>query len=124
MKKFIGAINGEPSSNVITHSKYVNSSLKGIKYVIFPGKSAFVLFCLFKLYTLTEVSIISLHPENKFAQIWDFIIILAIWYYAFYIPFHFGISGGYYTVYYTWFLVVNMIVNFTFILDTFLAFFR
>ena len=103
MKKFRGALrgsdnNGESSS--ITHpSKYnVNPSLKGIKYVIFP--------------------------ENKFAQIWDFIIILAIWYYAFYIPFHFGISGGYYTVYYTWFLVVNMIVNFTFILDTFLAFFR
>ena len=106
MKKFRGAIkssdNEEPSSSVsLTHSsKYVNvnPSLKGIKYVIFP--------------------------ENKFAQIWDFIIILAIWYYAFYIPFHFGISGGYYTVYYTWFLVVNMIVNFTFILDTFLAFFR
>ena len=103
MKKFRGAIiggdnnNGESSS--ITHpSKYVNPSLKGIKYVIFP--------------------------DNKFAQVWDFIIILAIWYYAFYIPFHFGISGGYYTVYYTWFLVVNMIINFTFILDTFLAFFR
>ena len=102
MKKFRRAIkggDGEESSSITHPSKYTsNPSLKGIKYVIFP--------------------------ENKFAQVWDFIIILAIWYYAFYIPFHLGISGGYYTVYYTWFLVVNMIVNFTFILDTFLAFFR
>ena len=106
--RFRGASNrgGESESTLVTHHNShhnrnnvpVNPSLKGIKYVIFP--------------------------DNKFAQVWDFIIILAIWYYAFYIPFHFGISGGYYTVYYTWFLVVNMIINLTFILDTFLAFFR
>ena len=51
MKKFRGAIKGsdneESSSTAITHkSNYVNPSLKGIKYVIFPGKFALVLFYL------------------------------------------------------------------------------
>jgi hypothetical protein len=36
-------------------------------------------------------------PENRIIQTWDFIMILSIWYCAFFIPFRFGISGGYYT---------------------------
>lgn len=44
--------------------------LHGIKYVIFP--------------------------ESFKVQIWDFIMILSIWYCALCIPFRFGISGGYY----------------------------
>lgn len=94
--RFRGASNGGGDSGVLAHHNShhnrnnvpVNPSLKGIKYVIFP--------------------------ENKHAQRWDFVMICSIWYYAFYIPFHFGISGGYYTVYYDGFLVFNMIVNATF----------
>lgn len=36
-------------------------------------------------------------PNNIIIQIWDFIMILSIWYCAFFIPFRFGISGGYFT---------------------------
>lgn len=122
MKLFKGASSGDgneedPSASAITPQHHntaieqhiphihtcnnkppVNPTLIGIKYVIFP--------------------------ENKFAQYWDFIVIMAIWYYAFYIPFHFGCSGGYYTMTNTGFMVFNMIVNMTFLVDTFLAFFR
>ena len=95
--RFMGASNGGGEWGVLAHHNShhnrnngpVNPSLKGIKYVIFP--------------------------ENKHAQRWDFVILWSIWYYAFYIPFHFGISGGYYTVYYDGFLVFNMIVNGTFL---------
>ena len=122
MKLFKGASSGDgneedPSASAITPQHHntaieqhiphihtcnnkppVNPTLIGIKYVIFP--------------------------ENKFAQYWDFIVIMAIWYYAFYIPFHFGCSGGYYTMTNTGFMIFNMIVNMTFLVDTFLAFFR
>ena len=96
--RFRGAINGggDSESTLANHNSHynrnnmpVNPSLKGIKYVIFP--------------------------ENKYAQWWDFVMICSIWYYAFYIPFHFGISGGYYTVYSDGFLAFNMIVNVTFL---------
>jgi hypothetical protein len=35
-------------------------------------------------------------PESIKVQIWDCVVILSIWYYALYLPFRFGISGGYY----------------------------
>ncbi|KAL7535358.1 hypothetical protein ACHAXR_006440 [Thalassiosira sp. AJA248-18] len=100
----------------------VNPSLKGIKYVIFP--------------------------DNRIAQVWDFVMILAIWYYSFYIPFNLGISGGCYSgnfvvllqinlcsylthsyhrwclVFYESYFIFNTIVNMAFFVDTFLAFFR
>lgn len=78
------AVNSEANGTITSHHRNdepMNPSLKGIKYVIFPN--------------------------NRYAQIWDFVMILSIWYYAFYIPFHFGISGGYYTVFYTWFTIFN-----------------
>mmetsp|Transcript_20538 Transcript_20538/g.44575 ORF Transcript_20538/g.44575 Transcript_20538/m.44575 type:complete len:568 (-) Transcript_20538:1001-2704(-) len=94
--------NGSSDPNgAITHHRnkeLVNPSLKGIKYVIFPN--------------------------NRWAQRWDMVMIMAIWYYAFYIPFHFGISAGYFTVYYDGFMIFNIIVNATFLVDTFLSFFR
>eukprot|EP00584_Thalassiosira_punctigera_P010985 CAMPEP_0172545316 /NCGR_PEP_ID=MMETSP1067-20121228/15255_1 /TAXON_ID=265564 ORGANISM="Thalassiosira punctigera, Strain Tpunct2005C2" /NCGR_SAMPLE_ID=MMETSP1067 /ASSEMBLY_ACC=CAM_ASM_000444 /LENGTH=538 /DNA_ID=CAMNT_0013332031 /DNA_START=233 /DNA_END=1850 /DNA_ORIENTATION=- len=58
------------------------------------------------------------------AQAWDFIMIVVIWFYAFYIPFHFGISGGYYTIFNQGFLIFICITNSMFVVDTVLAFFR
>ena len=50
----------------------VNSSLKGLRWIIFP--------------------------DNRLAQVWDMIMIVAIWFYAFALPFQMGISGGYFIV--------------------------
>ncbi|KAL7549143.1 hypothetical protein ACHAWF_012412 [Thalassiosira exigua] len=76
----------------------VNPYLKGSKYVIFP--------------------------QNVWIQAWDFLVIVSIWYYSFYIPFHFGISLGYYTVMVKSFSIFNTVLNVVFLLDTFLHFFR
>mmetsp|Transcript_5639 Transcript_5639/g.14109 ORF Transcript_5639/g.14109 Transcript_5639/m.14109 type:complete len:550 (-) Transcript_5639:868-2517(-) len=76
----------------------INPNLKGIKYVIFP--------------------------DNRAAQVWDVVMVTVIWYYAFYFPFHFGISGGYFSMYNQPFAILNLIINATFIVDTFLSFFR
>lgn len=51
-------------------------------------------------------------------------MILVIIYYAIYIPFHLGISGGYLSLVNDWWLAFNVIVNAIFFFDTFLAFFR
>jgi hypothetical protein len=45
-----------------------NPHVKGLKYVIFPN--------------------------NKKIRWWDFLMILVVLYYAFWIPFHFGVGGG------------------------------
>ena len=63
-------------------------SLKGIRFVIFP--------------------------ENHLVQLWDFIMILVIWYYSFYIPFHICISGGYYAAANQGFTIFTFVVNMTF----------
>lgn len=62
------------SSSHPAHDKkgLVNPSLRGIKYVIFP--------------------------DNVWGQRWDVVMIVAIWYFCFYISYHLGISGGYYSV--------------------------
>lgn len=87
------------NGNGAAHRKQpVNPSLKGINYVIFPG--------------------------NRFAQVWDVVMILVIWYFAFFIPFQFGVSGGYYSFTNTAFQYFNGLVNLIFMVDTFLAFFR
>eukprot|EP00585_Thalassiosira_rotula_P005600 CAMPEP_0196149044 /NCGR_PEP_ID=MMETSP0910-20130528/29000_1 /TAXON_ID=49265 /ORGANISM="Thalassiosira rotula, Strain GSO102" /LENGTH=574 /DNA_ID=CAMNT_0041411893 /DNA_START=89 /DNA_END=1813 /DNA_ORIENTATION=+ len=93
--------NHSESDGTVAHPKVkepVNPSLKGIKYVIFP--------------------------ENRYAQAWDFAMIVVIWYYAFAIPFHFGISSGYYQMCYRGFSLFNNVLNVMFIVDTFLAFLR
>ena len=75
-----------------------NVHLKGIKYVIFP--------------------------EEKKAQVWDFLMILVIIFYAFYIPFHAGISSGYLTFTNDGFFAVVVAMNAVFFFDTFICFFR
>ncbi|EJK57392.1 hypothetical protein THAOC_22566, partial [Thalassiosira oceanica] len=50
----------------------VNASLKGLRWIIFP--------------------------DNRLAQVWDMVMIMAIWFYAFALPFQIGISGGYFIV--------------------------
>ena len=51
-------------------------------------------------------------------------MILVIIYYAVYIPFHIGISGGYLSLTNNWWLAFNMLVNVIFFIDTFMTFFR
>lgn len=51
-------------------------------------------------------------------------MILVIIYYALYIPFHLGISGGYLGLVNKWWLGFNLAVNTIFFIDTFLVFFR
>ena len=64
----------------------INPSFRGIRFVIFP--------------------------ENRWGQAWDFIMIIVIWYYSFYIPFHICVSGGYfYSQDNKGFRVFNTIVN-------------
>jgi hypothetical protein len=75
-----------------------NLHLKGIKYVIFP--------------------------DEKRAQVWDFLMILVIIFYAFYIPFHAAISSGYLTFTNTPFFVIVVSTNAVFFIDTFLIFLR
>jgi len=102
MSAVAGNSNRSESNGTVTQHEHlkepVNPSLKGIKYVIFPN--------------------------NRMAQIWDFVMIIAIWYYAFYIPFHFGISSGYFTMYSLGFMIFNTFTNALFLVDTILAFFR
>ncbi|KAL7463132.1 hypothetical protein ACHAXS_003513 [Conticribra weissflogii] len=76
----------------------IHPSLRGIRYVIFP--------------------------DNKWAQQWDFVMILVIFYYAFSVPYQLGISGGMTAVTNTGFYVFNVIVNCIFVVDTFMNFFR
>lgn len=76
----------------------INPALRGIRFVIFP--------------------------QNRAAQVWDLIMIFNIWYYAFVIPFHFGISSGYYSANFSGWMIFNLITNILFLVDTFLAFFR
>lgn len=75
-----------------------NEHLKGLKYVIFPD-------------------------ENR-AQAWDFLMILVIIFYAFYIPFHAGISSGYLTFTSEAFFGFAASMNAVFFIDTILVFFR
>jgi len=75
-----------------------NVHLKGLKYVIFP--------------------------EEKKAQVWDFLMILVIIFYAFYIPFHAGISSGYFTFTNKGFFGFVVSMNAVFFIDTFMVFFR
>ncbi|KAL7495293.1 hypothetical protein ACHAWT_006619 [Skeletonema menzelii] len=75
-----------------------NVHLQGLKYVIFP--------------------------DEKKAQVWDFLMILVIIFYAFYIPFHAGISAGYLTFTNDGFFAVVVSMNAVFFFDTFIAFFR
>jgi hypothetical protein len=73
-------------------------TLKNIKYVIFP--------------------------DEKRAQLWDFLMIFVIIFYAFYIPFHTGISSGYFTFTNLPFFGVVVSMNAVFFIDTFMVFFR
>lgn len=79
-------------------SGVVSEHLKGYKYVIFP--------------------------EQKRAQAWDFLMILVIIFYAFYIPFHAGISAGYLTFTNKAFFAIVVSMNAIFLIDTFMVFFR
>jgi len=53
----------------ITNPYKNHPHIKGLKYVIFPN--------------------------NPKILCWDFLMILVVFYYAFWIPYHFGIAGGY-----------------------------
>ena len=88
-------------SSVTQHSSKVGSTklhLKGLKWVIFP--------------------------EDRIAQVWDFLMILVIIFYAFYIPFHAGISGGYCLISSRAFFSIVVSMNAVFFIDTFMIFFR
>jgi hypothetical protein len=100
----------------------VSPSLKGIKYVIFPHQK-----CEFLLRNVSDVVVrlelcslgmfaytISLQIFVVVAQYWDFLMILIIIYYALYIPFHLGISGGYLSLTNNWMLGFNLFVNWIF----------
>lgn len=63
-------------------------------------------------------------PDNKWIQLWDLWMILAIWWYAFAIPFSFGISRGYISDTSMVFWVITLFINISFFVDTFLPFFR
>ena len=60
------------SKEVRLRPEEVNASLKGLRWIIFP--------------------------DNRVAQVWDLMMIVAIWFYAFALPFQMGISGGYFIV--------------------------
>mmetsp|Transcript_20730 Transcript_20730/g.46032 ORF Transcript_20730/g.46032 Transcript_20730/m.46032 type:complete len:584 (-) Transcript_20730:831-2582(-) len=76
----------------------VNASLKGLRWIIFP--------------------------DNRLAQVWDMVMIMAIWFYAFALPFQIGISGGYFIVYFRSYFAFQVVVNSIFFFDVWLTFFR
>jgi hypothetical protein len=63
-------------------------------------------------------------PDEKIAQVWDFLMILVIIFYGFYIPFHAGISSGYLTFTCMPFFGLVVSMNAVFFVDTFMVFFR
>ncbi|KAL7513771.1 hypothetical protein ACHAXN_013220 [Cyclotella atomus] len=73
-------------------------SLKGYRFVIFPEKAS--------------------------TQFWDLLIIGFTVYNAFFIPYQFGMSGGYYKMTSDLFVVFSFVVDLIFFVDTFLQFFR
>ena len=72
--------------------------VKGMKYVIFPS--------------------------NTTILYWDFLMILIICYYAFALPYHFGIGGGYKLYTNTRFFIFNTVLDVLFVTDSILWFFR
>jgi hypothetical protein len=68
--------------------KQIHPSLLGYRYVIFP--------------------------ESRAMQSWDLIIILFTCYNAFWIPFEFGMSGGYIKLTNDAFAIINIMVDFVF----------
>ena len=67
--KRIRAMIATQISKRITNPYKNHPHIKGLKYVIFPNSTKILW--------------------------WDFLMILVIFYYAFWIPYHFGIEGGY-----------------------------
>ena len=63
-------------------------------------------------------------PDNKWIKIWDTIIIVLLLLIAFIIPYQIGVSGGIYLITDLWWLIVNVIINTAFFVDTFLYFWR
>eukprot|EP00984_Skeletonema_dohrnii_P031979 scaffold25271_cov86-Skeletonema_dohrnii-CCMP3373.AAC.2 len=65
-----------------------------------------------------------LYPSNHHVQQWDTMFLIILVYYAFAIPYMIGVSGGYHMIHQTGWLVVNLIINGIYIIDTFMQFFR
>lgn len=63
-------------------------------------------------------------PNNKFIKLWDLIVLTCLIFLTFVLPYQIGVSGGYLILTSIGWLVVNVIVNGVFFVDTFLYFFR
>ena len=63
-------------------------------------------------------------PNNKFIKLWDLIVLTCLIFLTFVLPYQIGVSGGYLILTSIGWLVVNVIVNAVFFVDTFLYFFR
>jgi hypothetical protein len=63
-------------------------------------------------------------PDQKWVKMWDVTIIVLLICLAFVIPYQIAISGGVYLITDLWWLIVNVIINTFFFVDTFLYFWR
>ncbi|KAL3803751.1 hypothetical protein ACHAW5_004602 [Stephanodiscus triporus] len=86
------------TSSVASDRVLVDYHIKSLKYVIFP--------------------------DNRWIQVWDLLLIFAIWYYAFAIPFSFGVSRGYFQAVSLGVWIFTITLNIGFFVDSFLPFFR
>ena len=63
-------------------------------------------------------------PNNKFIKLWDLIVLASLVFLTFVLPYQIGVSGGFLILTSIGWLLVNVIVNAVFFVDTFLYFFR
>ena len=63
-------------------------------------------------------------PDNKYIKTWDLIVLTCLIILTFILPYQIGVSGGYLILTNIVWLVINVLINAIFFVDTFLYFFR
>ena len=63
-------------------------------------------------------------PDNKYIKTWDLTVLTCLIILTFILPYQIGVSGGYLILTSIVWLVVNLLINAIFFVDTFLYFFR
>ena len=63
-------------------------------------------------------------PDNKWIKRWDLLVLAGLFLLAFILPYQIGVSGGVAILTHVTWLVVNILLNAIFLVDTFLYFFR
>ena len=63
-------------------------------------------------------------PSNKVIKMWDMVVLCCLYILTFILPYQIGVSGGYLILTSITWLVINVLINAVFFVDTFLYFYR